>query len=119
MVQGHARTTNTIVDIFERLYQYPSITLLSAIVPFCSATAVKAGPPHLPRPHRVERLFPSHTRSFFWRAHKPPPQTGKPAPPSSSDDESRANCAPHNGPDPGRPWRAENTVPRSSGSDSS
>src|SRR5271154_5375409 len=84
--------------------------MLSAVkmdfVKSSSAAVAKADGPQQPRPHLRQRPFPRHTRSFFWRAEKPPRRTGTPAPPSADDGESRANCGPRNGPAPGHPWPA-------------
>ena len=48
-----------------------SITTLSHtdddIFKFAAAAEAKAGRPHQPRPDRPQRLFPRHTKSFFWR----------------------------------------------------
>src|ERR1017187_431205 len=87
-----------------------NITLLRGVYYFRlelrPATRTAADQPHQPRLHRVQRLFPRNTRSFFWSAGKSPSQTDTPRQRGPSGGGILATIGPHSGPIQGQSCHA-------------
>src|ERR1035441_10040172 len=87
-----------------------NITLLRGVYYFRlelrPATRTAADQPHQPRLHRVQRLFPRNTRSFFWSAGKSPSQTNTLRQRGPDGGGTLATTGPHSGPIPGQSCRA-------------